>query len=150
MTYFFELAEANDGATYAGIAWALASDYYTIYYVNLDTERYIKYTSEKEDQDLAMEHRGESFFKAARCTVQTRVYEEDRKFFLKSFTKENIRKALEEHGVLTAAFRLIDNGGPIYASMKITRMPGSNYIIIGIGIVDFHMKQREVHNEMQM
>ena len=56
------ISNADEGATYASIARALAADYYNIYYVDLDTEHFIEYTSPRGREGLAMERHGEGFF----------------------------------------------------------------------------------------
>ena len=138
------ISEPNEGATYASIARALAADYYNIYYVDLDTDRFIEYSSPIGGDALAMERHGEHFFESSHRDTMTRIYKADRESFLKSFTKENVMSELERHGVYTTTYRLIENDKPVYASMKATRMSaGANQIIIGISIIDSKMKDSE-------
>ena len=144
------ISEPNEGATYADIARALAADYYNIYVVDLDTERFIEYTSPVGAEELAMERKGENFFAAAKRDTMTRIYEEDRESFLAGFSKEQLIKELDEQGVYTATYRLIDTGTPMYVNMKATRMQGSgNRIIMGISIIDAQMRQREQMQQFQ-
>jgi len=144
------ISEPNEGATYADIARALAADYYNIYVVDLDTERFIEYTSPVGGEELAMERHGENFFAAVQRDTMTRIYEEDREPFLSGFTKEKLIHELDEQGVYTATYRLIDTGAPMYVNMKITRMqPGGNRIIMGISIIDAQMRQSEHLRQMQ-
>jgi len=129
--------EPSEGATYADIARALAADYYNIYVVDLGTDRFIEYTSTVGEDEMAVERRGDGFFEAVRRDTMTRIYVEDREPFLAGFSKEKIIQALDTQGVYTATYRLIDTGTPMYASMKITRMPPHrDRIIIGISIID--------------
>ena len=145
------ISDAEEGATYAGIARALAADYYNIYYVNLETDKFIEYSSPVGGDDLAMERHGENFFDAVRRDAISRIYEEDRNEFLKNFSKERIVSELDREGVYTARYRLIDTGEPVYAGMKITRMlPDKNRIIIGISIIDSQMKQQEIADRLHM
>lgn len=136
--------EPGEGATYADIARALASDYYNIYVVDLDTDRFIEYTAVSGGEEMAMERRGEEFFEAARRDTMTRIYEEDREPFLADFSKEKIIRALDTQGVYTITYRLIDTGTPMYASLKITRMqPHGNRIIMGVSIIEAQIKEKE-------
>ena len=144
------ITDPDNSTTYADIARALATDYYTIYAVDLDTERFIEYSSPVGGQALAMERHGGDFFAASVRDAQTRVYEEDRAFLLANFTKENIIKELDEQGVFTMTYRLVDTGVPMYVNMKITRMaPDSNRIIIGVSVIDSQMKQKEESERIQ-
>ena len=143
MIAVLSITAPDEGTTYAGIARALAADYYNIYYVDLDTDRFIEYTSPVGGEELAMERHGEDFFGSVQKDTMTRIYEEDREAFLAGFSKEKIIEELEKQGVYNATYRLIDGGTPVYANMKITRMQGGNKIILGVSIIDSQMKQQE-------
>ena len=136
------ISDPTDGESYADIARALASDYYNIYVVDLETERFIEYTSPVGQDELAEERHGTGFFAAARRDTKTRIFEEDRKWFLTWFTKENVIRELDEQGVLTATYRLIDTGSPVHVTMKITRLQGTNRIILGVSLIDSQIKQQ--------
>ena len=136
--------EPDDGESYADIARALAADYYNIYVVDLDTDRFIEYSSPAGKEEMAMERHGEDFFRQARQDTMTRIYEEDREPFLAVFSRENIIEALDSSGVFTASYRLIDSGRPVYAGLKATRIQsGRNRIIIGVSIIEAQIKQAE-------
>ena len=144
------ITQPDEGATYASIARALAADYYNIYYVDLETDRFIEYSSTVGGDELAMERHGEHFFENSMHDSATRIYEEDRELFKASFTKENIIRELDQQGAFTITYRLIDTGKPLYVNMKITRMqPGNRHIIIGISIIDSQMKQKEKMERIQ-
>ncbi|MBR4537942.1 MAG: EAL domain-containing protein [Clostridia bacterium] len=144
------ISHPDEGATYASIARALAADYYNIYYVDLETDQFIEYSSPVGVEDLAMERHGEHFFESSMRDSLTRIYDEDRAVFLASFNKENIIRELDKQGVFTITYRLIDTGKPMYVNMKITRMqPGRRHIIIGISIIDSQMRQKEEMERIQ-
>jgi hypothetical protein len=144
------ISEPNEGATYAEIARALAADYYNIYVVDLDTDHFIEYTSPVGEEELAMERHGENFFAEVERDAMTRIYEEDREAFLAGFSKQKLIRELDAQGVYTATYRLVDNGTPMYVSMKITRMhPSRDRIIMGISIIDAQMRQREQFRKIQ-
>ncbi len=67
----------------------------------------------------------------------------------KCSTCKKALKWLDEQGVFTSTYRLIDSGAPVYANMKLTRMPGGNRIIMGISIIDAQMRQREQMQQFQ-
>ena len=145
------VTEPNEGTTYANIARALAADYYNIYYVDLETERFIEYTSPIGGEELAMERHGENFFASVIRDTETRIFEEDRETFLSGFSKEKILQELDKQGVFTTTYRLIDTGAPMYVNMKIMRMlPDRNHLIIGISIIDSQMKQQEEADKIQL
>ena len=140
----------DERTSYADIARALAADYYNIYIVDLDTDRYIEYSTLAGGDELSIERHGEDFFASARHDTLTRIYEKDQEAFLSRFTKENILRELKEQGVFTSTYRLVDNGTPTYVNMKITRMrERGNRIILGVSIVDSYMKQKEQLAEIE-
>ena len=137
------ITEQTEGTTYASIARALASDYYNIYYVDLDTDEFIEYSSPVGGEELAVERHGKDFFAAA-LRDAWRIYAEDREVFFAAFNKENILRALDAQGVFNATYRLLDSGVPLYAGMKVVRTyPDGKHIVIGISIIDAQMKQQE-------
>ena len=79
----------------------------------------------------------------------TRIYEEDREPFLTLFTKENVLRDIDTQGVFTTTYRLIDTETPMYVNMKITRMRGGNRLILGVSIIDAHMKQLEEEKRLR-
>ena len=145
------ITRANEGATFASIARALASDYYNIYCVDLDTDQFIEYSSTVGGEELAVERRGEHFFDAVKRDAAQRVFSEDRDALLRVFTKENIVRELDVQGVFTATYRLVDSGVPMYVNMKITRMlPERNRIIMGVSIIDSQMRQKEEYEKAKL
>lgn len=135
------ISEPDEDASYAEIARALAADYYNIYVVDLDTDKFTEYSSKVGEEKLAIERRGEDFFASSRKDSH-RIYEEDREIFYAAFSKEHILHALEQQGSFTARYRLIDTGDPVYMNLKASRLPSKgNRIIIAISNIDAQMKQ---------
>ena len=143
------ITEPDEKTTYADIAKSLAADYYNIYVIDLDTNDYIEYSSNVGGEELSIERHGKDFFESARSDTLIRIYEEDREPFLTLFTKENVLRDLDTQGVFTTTYRLIDTGTPMYVNMKITRMQGGNRIILGVSIIDAHMKQQEEEKKLR-
>ncbi|MBR3505321.1 MAG: EAL domain-containing protein [Clostridia bacterium] len=129
------VTEPAEGANYADIARALAADYFNLFYVNLETEAFIEYTSEPDKESITMERRGENFFSEARLVANTRLVPEDREGFISVFTKENVAQVLDRQGIFSVNYRQYMGGEPVLVSMKIRRMHG-NYIIIGVTSID--------------
>ena len=143
------VSRLDESTTYADIAKCLAADYYNIYVIDLDTDDYIEYSSRVGGEELSIERHGKDFFNSARRDTMTRIYEEDREPFLRWFSKQNVIHELNTHGVFTTTYRLIDTGTPMYVNMKITRMRGGNRIILGVSIIDAHMKEKEKYEELR-
>ena len=141
--------EPNENPTFADIAGSLAADYYNIYLIDVDTNEFIEYSSQVGGEEMSLERHGGDFFEAARRDTMTRIYEEDQKQFLSLFTKENVLRDIDRQGVFTTTYRIIDTGTPMYVNMKITRMKGGNRLILGVSIIDAHMKQLEEEKKLR-
>ncbi|MBE7003326.1 MAG: bifunctional diguanylate cyclase/phosphodiesterase [Ruminococcaceae bacterium] len=134
----------NAGLTYANVAKALSIDYIDLYYVNLDTERFVHYSSDAHQRDLTMERHGEDFFRVAREEARMVLFEEDLEFFLDTFTRDVVMSEMDTEGSFTLTYRILMNGRPTYVNMKAVRMGGDDsHIIIGVNNVDTRMRERE-------
>ena len=143
------VSEPDDSMTYAEIAESLAADYYNIYLIDLDTNHYIEYTRQTDSEVMSLQRHGEDFFESARREALTRICQEDRERFISLFTRENVLRTIDEQGIFTTVYRLMDTGVPVYVNMKVTRMRGSNRLILGVSVVDAPMRQKAHYEEMQ-
>ena len=143
------LMDENQGTTYMNIARAMATDYFNLFYVDLDTEAFIEYRSNVGEDQMEVERHGEDFFKASQRDARLLLYKDDQDKFIESFTKENIIKTLESQGTFNLNYRLKYNEkgeeSPIFAEMKIMRMrSGGNHIAIGVRSIDSQKRQEKV------
>ena len=140
----FERAH-HDSITYSRIAQALAEDYFSIYYVDMVTDRFLEYSSDDAYKELGIERSGEDFFGVSRENIRRVMYDEDQGAFLAAFTKENMQRVLDEHKTFTLSYRLLLGGKPTYVSMKATRMKDEdgNHVIIGVNNIDAQMRQQD-------
>lgn len=146
-----DAGEENAGTTYENIARALSADYINLYYVDLETEEFIEYSSDLSSENLSMERHGEDFFNASRRDAALFLYKDDVAYFQQAFTRENVLKTMDRDGHFTITYRLLINGAPTYVSMKGVRMQmDSAHIIIGVTNVDAQTRQKEALNRIQM
>ena len=142
-------AERRSVAAYSRVAQALAKDYFSIYYVDTDTDYFLEYSSYDEYSELGIEKSGEDFFNLSRKNIARVGYPEDLQRFLDAFTKEKILQALERDGTFTITYRLMFNGVPNYVSMKATRLGDENdhHIVIGVSNIDAQMKREQAFSQ---
>lgn len=140
----------NSGMTYAYVAEALSADYFSLYYVNLDTGQFMECKHDPEYSDLAVERHGMNFFERSYLDAKKQIYPGDLDFFREHFTKEKVMKSLEEQGSFTMTLRLMVKGEPVYVNMKAVRIAEKgNHIVIGISNVDAQMKQQEAMERVE-
>jgi diguanylate cyclase (GGDEF)-like protein len=130
---------------YSRITRALAADYFCIYYVDMETDRFIEYSAQENYRELGIEAGGDNFFERSRENIARVVWHEDQARVRKAMKKETILEELERSGTFTINYRLMLDGAPTYVSMKATRMedPSDSHIIIGICSIDAQMKREQ-------
>ncbi len=137
--------------TYAGIAEALAADYFCIYYADLQTGEYIEYRSSYEYKTLHLPEAGEDFFGTFRNDLIRYVWEEDRDTYLQAFEKENLMKVLAVDRMFLLTFRIMLGGQPNHIRMKITRMAAedNHHIVVGLSDIEASMQRNEQYLRMK-
>ena len=143
--------QRNDSLTFARIAQALAADYFSIYYVDIQTDTFFEFTAHAAYENLGIEKGGDDFFNLSRRNIARVMYPDDQKKFLQAFTKENILKKIRENGTFTITYRLQFDGEPNYVSLKATSMGGgdASHIVIGVNNIQAEM-QREMEFEQNL
>ena len=134
---------AEERLTYEKVAQALAGDYFSIYIVDPDTDRFVEYSATKEYDDLGVEKAGEDFFNLSRKNMERLIFPDDRDRFLGTFYKEKVMSILERDGSFTMKYRLMAGDAPIWVSMKATLLEDENgrHLIIGTNNIDAQMKR---------
>lgn len=126
------VSEPREGATYANVVRALAADYHSIYYVDLDTDDFIEYSLRAGGNELVMERHGGRFFEAARNDAAEQIHEDDRARFVDDFSKEHLVHELNEKGFYVGKYRIMVDGDFVDAVVKGMRLrSGGNQVIIG-------------------
>jgi len=127
------------------IAQALAADYFSIYYVDLETDDFVEYSAQQNYRELGIENEGADFFALSRRNIPRVVYTEDQEKILAVFTKENLLRELAKDGTLTLTYRLMIGGQPTYVSMKATQMADQHdpHLVIGINNIDAQMRREQ-------
>ena len=145
-----DASNQNAPVTYAHIAQALSSDYFNLFYVNLETENFIQYDTDGATGNIAVERHGENFFAEAYKDAKQIIYGPDQERFLRIFTKENVVRSMDEYGAFTLTYRQIYKNEPVYVHMKAVRPTGNDkYVIIGVSNIDAQMKQQEAMERLQ-
>ena len=133
--------------TYASIVHALAMDYFCIYYVDTDSDRYIEYRAREGVQELGVRNSGDGFFAMFRETVGSQVHPDDRTMFLEAVDKDAILAELESNRTFTITYRLVSGDKTSYVHLKATRMEDSadRHVVIGVSNVDDLVRREQEH-----
>ena len=141
-------AERESTATYYRIVQALAADYFSIYYVDTETDRYTEYSSGDGFGSLGIENTGEDFFAESRKNIPRVVYPEDQAVLRGAMEKDVLMEVLGENGTFTLTYRLMIDGVPTYVHLKASRMGDQNdrHIVIGISDIDAQMRREQAQD----
>jgi hypothetical protein len=144
------IMENNDGTSYEEIAHALAADYFNLFYVDLETEEFIEYTSAVGEENLVTERRGKDFFAKSREDAMKYLYEEDREGFVAEFNKENVVHVLDVQGTFTTSYRLMQGGVPTYVNMKVRRIGrDGRHVVVGVSNIDAQMREQKALDQIR-
>lgn len=133
---------AKEPITFAKLAFALANDYLRIFIISPEDDSYEEYAAIGTDKELVKASSGDNFFVDVHRDVREQVWHEDQKYFLQTFQKERMMKALRDGKSFSLTYRLVDNGEPRYYSLKTIRSSDQS-IIIGVQDVDEQMRQKQ-------
>lgn len=144
-----DIQEREKVLTYSNISRALAGSYYSVYYVDLDTEEYIELASHEEFAHLDIEKSGDQFFQTYRKQITKLIYPDDRENFLKRFTKESVITSIAEKKPFVINYRQRLNKRWTYLQLKATAVesPRDRHIVIGISSIDEGLRLEEEHLE---
>ncbi len=135
------ITDSEQGTNYENIAKALASDFFHIFYVNLETDRFIEYTSIVGEESMTMERFGDDFFGKSQEDADRIIHRDDLLPFKEAFTKENVIRTMEEKGKFMMQYRLLRGDEYITVNIKAIRMPeDKSHIIFGVNRLENEKK----------
>ena len=149
------LAQEQQRAQQDSMITALASDYRSVYYINLDTNDGICYRSDTKTEYISVE--GEHFNFREKFTEYANnfVTEEYRKGFLEFITPQSIRDGLEKNVLISYRYLIRRDGKESY---EMLRMAGVRHIedrvdhmihAVGIGFSDIDSEMRDSMEKSQ-
>lgn len=131
--------------SFARLALALANDYCSIYVINAEDDSYVEYSPSGDDKELVQVSSGKNFYEDLPQNCRELVYKEDQEYFLETFKKINVLKALEDGHSFSLTYRLVINDEPRYFFLKSIRSDDRS-IVIGVRDIDAE-KRKELENE---
>ncbi|MBQ3702335.1 MAG: diguanylate cyclase [Oscillospiraceae bacterium] len=139
-----EMQRKKDALVRSGVAQALSSDYFLIYYVDTETDRFIEYRSAEEKTELDIESGGENFFNVARGFLRN-VSVGDQEKVESVLDKERLLELLEETGSYTQEYSMMYHGALTYVHMKASRMAdrADPHIVIGLSNISARVRREK-------
>ncbi len=143
------LAQEQQRAQQDSMITALAADYRSVYYVNLDSDECLCYRRDPKVADLLNEGERLSFKELFTKHAELFVADEYRKDFLKFIEPDNIRAGLENAKVISYRYLTIRDGKESY---EMIRMAGVRHLedradhmvhAVGVGFANIDAEMRD-------
>ena len=132
--------KASKSATYGQIVMALAERYDALYMVDLETDHYIQYKSERTFCELSIALEGDDFFNQLRKDALSVIYKDDVELITEALKRDVLLKELNEYGVFTLTYRLNTPQGPQYVKL-VAVYSDKKHIVISVTNVDARMRR---------
>ena len=138
--------------SYSAIAYSLARDFFIIYYINIDTDEFVEYSSNADYKQLHIEKSGDKFFDVIQGLVFRLAHPDDVDKIKLAFTKEKMLKGLAKNKTYAANFRIDYNGQYKYVRAKAIKVEDDDHhIVIGVSDVDAQVRaEQEYERAMQL
>ncbi|MCR5148911.1 MAG: EAL domain-containing protein [Eubacterium sp.] len=134
-----------EAESYGQIADALASRYEVIYYINIETNEYIRYSASAEYASLGTTAKGADFFADSVNDIKKYLHKDDVDRILYELEKERLLRHLRQSGSLSFNYRQMLGDHSQYVNMIIVR-PTSDDIHIVIGVTNIDTQTRRVQS----
>ncbi len=142
-TAMLETQRAN--ITFTWIAESLASNYDSIYYVDIITEQFAGFTSHNIYGELKVDEYGDDFFANAVENVSKIIHPQDRDKILEVVNKDYLLSTLEGRKQYSVEYRLIIDDRSQHTRMTIRKSSDGKHFIIGVENIDEEVKREREH-----
>ena len=136
--------KVSNGKTYGQILMALAERYDALYMVDLKTNHYVQYRSERVYNEVSIALEGEDFFNQLKMDALQVVYKEDVSKVTEALSREFLLKEMDDYGVYSLIYRLNHSNGPTYVRLVASYADNEKgYVVISVTNVDAQMRREE-------
>ena len=135
--------------SYSRIVSALTKNYITIYCVDIESNRYVEYSSDSHYQELNIKTSGDHFFDDLQKNVHRVIHPDDRDRIANYFRKENLLPELEDGKTFSVSYRLLLDNAPVYVNLKAVFLEDGTqkHILIGVSNIDALKKREESYKK---
>lgn len=130
------------GLKYEDITRSLARDFFRVFCVNTDNDKYVEFIPHEKNRELDISMLGEDFTKVVH-DFEKITYSEDIDTVHTAFKKENILKVLCDDTSFSLNYRMLLDGKATYVRLKAARIKQEDptHILIALSNTDAHMRR---------
>ena len=134
--------KASKSELYGQIVMALAERYDALYMVDLETNHYVQYKSERVFCELSIALEGDDFFNQLKKDALSVIYKEDIPLIVNALDRYTLLKELNDNGVFSLTYRLNTPKGPLYVNM-VAVYADKKHIVISVTNVDAQVRREQ-------
>ena len=134
--------KASKSETYSQIAIALASRFDALYMVDLRTDHFVQYKSERVFSELSIAQEGDDFFQLLISDALKVIYKDDFALVTEALKREILLKELDDYGVFTLTYRLNSINGPVYVKLD-AAYTDKEHLAISVTNVDVQVRREQ-------
>ena len=145
-----EKETARQKEVYNHITESLASQYDTLYYIDLDTNTYVEISATDDYKKLNVPATGNDFFAESRRSIRKYVHPEDQKEVLSLHYKDTMLKNLRGKPSFSTSYRLVVDEKIRYIRHTEVLAGDGKHLIVCIKNIDNEIKARQELNETRL
>ena len=134
--------KATKGEVFGQIVMALAERYDALYMVDLVTDHYALYKSERLFCELSVAFEGEDFFNQLQKDAMSVIYKDDIPLIVSGLERESLLRELDENGMFSLTYRLNTPTGPQYVNL-VAVYSDKNHVVISVTNVDAQVRREQ-------
>ncbi len=132
---------------YNQIADSLAEHYDTLYYVDVETSRYVEFCSLDNYKKLGIPTSGDDFWTESQRNIQRIVFPDDREAIVRLHTKEYNLANMQGKRSYSTNYRLLMDGKVVYYRYNEFQTADGKHLIIGLENIDEEIRAQQALEE---
>ncbi|MBR2804169.1 MAG: EAL domain-containing protein, partial [Eggerthellaceae bacterium] len=138
-----EIVPHHRSGAFGEVTHAFAAGFDAIFYVDIESDHYVEFTSQGKPENLQIENSGSNFFEDARGLLFEAIYPDDEMRVGLNTQKNTLLLQLAGHDPFYMTYRIVENGRPVYHAMKAikARANDDHHIVVGISNIDVRIQQ---------
>ena len=138
-----EIIPHNRSLAFGEVTHALSAGFDAIFYVDIESDHYVEFTSQGKPENLQIENSGSNFFKDAWGLLFESIHPDDEMRVGLSTQKNTLLLQLAGHDPFYMTYRIMEDGRPVYHAMKSIKACShdDHHIVIGISNIDMQIRQ---------
>ncbi len=146
---FVEASEKKEKEIYDNIATSLAEDYEAMYYIDIETGRFMEFSTSQEYADMKVPVDGKNFYKETMDNIVRYVHPDDREFAASLYSKETMLKELEGRKSYSYKYRIMVGGQPRYFRFTVMRAGDDKHFVLYEKDIDDEVTAENLRLESQ-